>query len=56
MVPYSQDVEEGSGMRVVIHQTKKGPAYYIIRDVTKSNGTRSTETLRDLGTEEEIKA
>ena len=43
-------------MRVVIHQTKKGPAYYIIRDVTKSNGTRSTETLRDLGTEEEIKA
>ena len=34
--------------------TKSGLAYYIIRDVTK-NGKRSTETLKDLGTEDEIK-
>ena len=36
-------------MRVVTHKTKKGISYYIIRDVTKNNGKRSTETLRDLG-------
>lgn len=41
-------------MRVVTHKTKKGISYYIIRDVTKNNGKRSTETLRDLGTAEEI--
>ncbi|MBQ6407619.1 MAG: IS1634 family transposase [Butyrivibrio sp.] len=41
-------------MRAVTHMTKSGLAYYIIRDVTK-NGKRSTETLKDLGTEEEIK-
>lgn len=41
-------------MRVVTHKTKKGTSYYIIRDVTKDNGKRSTETLRDLGTAEEI--
>lgn len=41
-------------MRAVTHMTKSGLAYYIIRDVTK-NGKRSTETLKDLGTEDEIK-
>lgn len=42
-------------MRAVSHNTKEGLAYYIIRDVTKANGKRSTETLRDLATESEIK-
>ena len=42
-------------MRAVKHETKGGTAYYIIRDVTKDDGTRTTETLRDLGTENEIK-
>ena len=42
-------------MRAVSHNTKGGVAYYIIRDVTKANGKRSTETLKDLGTESEIK-
>lgn len=42
-------------MRVVTHNTKKGISYYIIKDVTKEGGRRSTETLRDLGTAEEIK-
>ena len=42
-------------MRAVSHNTKEGRAFYIIRDVTKANGKRSTETLKDLGTEAEIK-
>lgn len=50
-------------MRVAKHKTKGGISLYIIKDVTKqkvdADGTvrtvRSTETLRDLGTEDEIK-
>lgn len=40
-------------MRSVSHMTKAGLAYYIICDVTKG-GKRTTETVKDLGTEQEI--
>ena len=50
-------------MRVAKHDTKGGTSLYIIRDVTKqkvnedgsTRTVRTTETIRDLGTEAEIK-
>ena len=41
-------------MRLTINHTKSGDSFYVIRSV-KRNGKRSSETVKRLGTANEIK-
>ena len=43
-------------MRAIRQKSGNEFTYYIIRDITKADGKRSTETVKNLGNESEIKA